>query len=102
MSKSTARKVHKFTQRIVFCDSSWINHVQYDPETLKLDVTTNSGHKYRYQGVGTDEFSKLITAESQGAYFNDRIKGKYRSKRLRVGSAPTFGQSGIIPISNAA
>lgn len=79
---------HKFTSVIKIEDSSWVDHVQYDPEALKLDVTTRDGKKYRYQGVGTDTFSKLVCAESSGKYFNAEIKGKYRSKRLRVRNAP--------------
>jgi hypothetical protein len=70
-------------RQIEVTDSEWIRFVQYDPEKLVLDVTTRTGAKYRYQAVGTDTFAKLVTVESSGAYFNEAIKGKFRSKKLR-------------------
>lgn len=85
------KPAHKFNAVIAINDSAWIDSVQYDPESLKLDVTTRTGAKYRYQGVGTDTFAKLVSAESSGAYFNAEIKSKYRSKRLRVTKAKLYG-----------
>jgi KTSC domain-containing protein len=76
-------KSFKFDAKINVDDSSWISQIQYDPESLKLDVLTRTGAKYRYQGVGTDTFAKLVTASSSGEYFNAEIKGKFRSKKLR-------------------
>lgn len=78
-------KSYKFTSIVMIEDSTWIDHVQFDPESLKLDVVTRTGAKYRYQGVGTDTFAKLVCAVSSGTYFNDQIKGKFRSKKLRNG-----------------
>ena len=85
----TEIKTHKFTATVEildFLDSTWIQFVKFDPTTLKMDVTTRTGAVYRYQGIGTDEFARLICAESSGSYFNDRIKGQYRSKKLRKGA----------------
>ena len=84
---------HKFNAPIRIDDSDWIDHVKYDPETLKLDVVTRTGGKYRYQGIGTDTFARLVCAESSGRYFNAEIKGKYRSKKLRSRTAPTLGRA---------
>lgn len=79
----------KFHRTITVLDSEWIDRIEYDPDSLTLDVTTKAtetirAKRYRYQSVGTDTFAKLITAPSVGAYFNAAIKGQYRSKKLRA------------------
>lgn len=55
--------------------STSLRDIAYDPERQTLDVTfIASGRRYRYFGVGLDEYDALCEAPSKGAFFNRRIK----------------------------
>jgi KTSC domain len=49
----------------------------------QMEITFESGHLYRYFGVPRPIFDELLRAESKGRYFHDRIRDRYRFRRLR-------------------
>jgi hypothetical protein len=48
-----------------------------------LIIEFNSGVSYRYYNVGSYTVDSLLEAESKGKYFNQYIKGRYPSKKIR-------------------
>ncbi len=62
-------------------ESSLLTSVAYSTDqTLQLEF--RSGAVYHYFVVPPTIFHALITAESKGAYFNRRIRNRFRYQRL--------------------
>lgn len=57
--------------------SSNLAKVAYDKTDKELYVEFKSGRKYSYVGVSKQKFDLLLNAESQGVYFNAKIKSHY-------------------------
>lgn len=77
-----ARANFHFGSKIVTPDSTWIRHVQYDPDRSVLEVQTLTGARYRYYDLSTHAFAHFVCSKSMGAHFNAQIKGKYRRRLL--------------------
>lgn len=60
--------------RMINVESSNINSVGFDKETLTLRVKFKSGLTYEYSPVSPELFALLISAESVGKFFNTHIK----------------------------
>jgi len=52
-------------------NSSMIQSVGHDPETLVMEVKFKSGKTYPYQNVDVEEFEALRDAPSVGKHFNE-------------------------------
>lgn len=66
-----------------YVDSSNIEAVGYDPETLELHVRfVGSGDTYAYFNVPDFAFSELMQSGSKGAFLNSQIKGTYDYSKL--------------------
>lgn len=63
-------------------NSTNIARLQYNMETLALDVEFRSGKTYRYHEVPYDIFNAFIAAPSPGKFLNSTIKGVYREKQI--------------------
>jgi hypothetical protein len=63
--------------------SSELRTVGYDPDANFLEIEFTNGGVYRYLEVSSLEHSNLLTASSKGRYFNQRIRNKYRTVRIR-------------------
>jgi KTSC domain len=63
--------------------SSVILSVGYDARSATLEVRFRNGRLYEYFGVPPEEVRALLTADSVGKYFNEVIKAKYQSARVR-------------------
>lgn len=50
---------------------------EYDTETEQLVLNFTSGRSYTYENVPEHVWDGLITARSQGSYFNTQIKNRY-------------------------
>jgi len=61
--------------------SSFITHVAYDKERKFMDVKIGRD-KYTYVGVPRRVFNNFMKSDSKGAYYNLKIKDKY--KRLNT------------------
>jgi len=57
-------------------DSTVIRAVGYDGSTLTVEFHT--GRIYDHPHVPPEVFKNLLQAESKGAFYNRRIRGKYR------------------------
>lgn len=64
----------KFDRVILVEDSDIISSIQYDTETLVLDVTLKAGTRYRYREVAPVTFAHVVTARSLGKAFNTYIR----------------------------
>jgi hypothetical protein len=58
-----------------------ISEAVYHSNSKILEVCFHSDHLYRYTGVPTYIFNKLIGAKSAGRFYNRHIKGKFASIR---------------------
>lgn len=62
--------------------SSNIKKTEYDTETKKLVVEFNNGHRYEYDEVPHQTYTKFRMSESQGKYFTTDIAKKYKYKKV--------------------
>ena len=62
-------------------NSSALARVAYDDGRQHLHVEFRDGSLYVYCGVTSMVYEELITAESQGGYFNTQIRNTYVSVR---------------------
>jgi ABC-type uncharacterized transport system substrate-binding protein len=57
--------------------SSYINAVEYDPQTQDLTVTFADGAVFLYSDVPVAEYQRLTRAPSVGKYFYAFIRDSY-------------------------
>jgi hypothetical protein len=58
--------------------STAIADIEYEPDRERLTVTFVTGRIYEYFDVPPDEAAAFQSAASKGAYFNHRIRDRYR------------------------
>ena len=56
--------------------------VGYDNNLKNLEIEFHSGMVYQYQNVPLHIYTNLLSAQSTGTFFTDKIKNRYREKRL--------------------
>jgi len=59
-----------------------LKSVGYDNTLKNLEIEFHSGLVYQYQNVPSQIYANLLSAQSTGTFFTDKIKNRYRSKRL--------------------
>jgi hypothetical protein len=64
-------------------DSSNIAEIGYAPQQRQLEVLFRNGGLYRYFGVPAPVHRALLEADSIGRYMNQRVRTRYRFRRLR-------------------
>jgi hypothetical protein len=64
-------------KKLVDVKSNAVKTVRYDSETNELVVDFNRGTSYRYFQVGIGEFYRLISDNSVGKYFVEKIRNNY-------------------------
>lgn len=72
-------------------DSSFLQHIHYDPQTFQLTVTTKRGAQYIYFYVFPATFDQFTQSKSKGRFFAEFIRGKSPSARTvskNVGKSP--------------
>ena len=62
--------------------SSDLASVAYDAHRHTLEIAFHSGGVYQYQGVPQGVYEALLTSESPGAFFHQRIKDAYLFERV--------------------
>lgn len=65
-------------------ESSTIKKYIYNFVTNSLKVEFNSGAIYEYNNVSPDVYESLCKAESQGKFFNEKIKHAYDYTKLLI------------------
>ena len=63
-------------QALISVNSSAIRAVGYDGSTLTVEF--QNGRVYDHPGVPYEVFEGLMQASSKGAYYNARIRGRYK------------------------
>ncbi len=63
--------------------SSVIAFVAHDGRSNMLEVEFRNGRLYDYFGVPRAVFDELLASDSAGKYFNEEIKPRYHSARVR-------------------
>ena len=56
--------------------------IGYDPSSLTLEIAFRSGGVYHYFGVPEEIHKNLVVAASQGKYFEESIKYKFRYQKI--------------------
>lgn len=62
--------------------STAITDIEYDPERTRLTVTFITGRAYDYYDVPLDVAADFQSASSKGAFFNTRIRDRYRYEKI--------------------
>lgn len=63
--------------------SSAIERVGYDEAEAILEIEFRHGGVYQYFDVPEEVYRDLLTAQSRGRYYHDRIRGEYDYRQLR-------------------
>lgn len=77
------KKVRFGPNYIAIEDSSLVDKVYYDPETLTLDAVFKKGARYRYRRVPAKVFAHFVLAKSMGGFFNRNIRNKYAFQEVK-------------------
>ena len=62
--------------------SSNVEEVGYEQETMTLEVLFHNGNVYQYFDVPQSVYEGLLRAESVGKFLNTQIKNNYRYIQL--------------------
>lgn len=65
-----------------FVDSSNIESIGYDENSLTLEVEFKGGSVYEYSGVPEHIYIELKEASSVGSYFNQNIRNDYPTSKV--------------------
>ncbi|MFX3778833.1 KTSC domain-containing protein, partial [Streptococcus suis] len=63
-------------------DSTVIAAAGYDPDTAMLELAFTSGDVYQYFAVPPSVHRGLVSAESAGRFFAERIRNRYPTRQL--------------------
>jgi hypothetical protein len=62
---------------MVSVSSDAIAAIGYEPDTRKMRVRFTSGKSYDFFRVPAEVHAAFMKAYSKGAFYNDRIRGRY-------------------------
>tara|TARA_Y100001938_G_C7942540_1_gene355038 strand:+ start:460 stop:687 length:228 start_codon:yes stop_codon:yes gene_type:complete len=65
-------------------DSSMINKVMFNFQTKTLKVEFTSGALYEYTNVDPEIYDQMCKSESQGKFFNEKIKNNFDYTQLLI------------------
>lgn len=68
----------------VAVESKLLASVGHDPVSQVLEVEFCNGSVYEYYEVPDELFSALLTAESPGTFFLERIRDGFKYRRMRL------------------
>lgn len=57
--------------------------VGYDKDEQVLEIAFRAGGVYQYEKVDESIYQALMNASSHGTYFNQEIKNKFLSRKVR-------------------
>lgn len=66
-------------------DSSMIKKAVYNFSASTLKIEFNSGAIYEYSNVDSQTYDEFCRAESQGKFFNEKIKNNFQNSKLLLG-----------------
>ena len=62
---------------MTYVDSSNLEQIGYDGDSMELHVVFKDGSLYVYSNVPEQIFDELLVAPSKGSYLNREVKGTY-------------------------
>ena len=71
-------------EQITTVDSSMINKVMFNFQSKTLKVEFTSGALHEYSNVDPEIYDELCKSESQGKFFNEKIKNNYEHTQLLI------------------
>jgi hypothetical protein len=66
----------------VSVNSTNIKEMFYNTTTKDLDIIFTNDNTYRYQEISWELFTKLRLAESQGKFFSQFIRNKFKFQKI--------------------
>lgn len=70
----------KTAREFPIIESSYLQHVHYDPNTLQCVVTFKNGSQYVYNMVFPMTVDQWMQSPSKGQFYAKNIRGKYKMK----------------------
>jgi hypothetical protein len=70
-------------------NSSVIKKTEYNPDDLELYVELTNSNMYLYGEVTQEEYNEFCAAESQGAFFNQKLRGKKPYAKIEIEDGDT-------------
>jgi hypothetical protein len=67
----------KTTKHLPTPDSSWIQSISYDAQSLRMTITTKEGSSWQHGQVYPNQFTELQLHPSKGSYYTKNIKGNH-------------------------
>ena len=67
----------------ITCNSSLLHTITYQQADALLEIIFQSGAVYEYLGVPDPIYQQLLTAESQGGFFNSKIRNDFPFRKIR-------------------
>jgi hypothetical protein len=68
--------------RFQLVQPSTMRFIEYNHDTLELDITFSSGKTYRYLNVPLEVYIALLETESKDEFFNDSIKDEFAHEEV--------------------
>jgi hypothetical protein len=62
---------------MTYVDSSNIEQIGYDSDSMELHIIFKDGALYVYANVPVQIYEELLSAPSKGSYLNREVKGVY-------------------------
>ncbi len=72
----------KTTKHLPLPNSSWLQSVSYDPESLRMTITTKEGASWQHAQVYPAQFTELQLHPSKGSYYTKNIKGQHPTTKI--------------------
>ncbi len=69
-------------EQVTTTDSSMIKKAVYNFAANTLKIEFNSGTVYEYANMDQQTYDEFCRAESQGKFFNEKIKNNYPNSKL--------------------
>lgn len=76
-----AQQSQKNLIEMPIADSSYLQHVSYDPANLQMTVIMKSGGQYVYSQISPNIMEEMIKAPSKGKFYADQIRGLSEATR---------------------
>lgn len=81
-AKAAAKEKKSTAATVDSSRSQAINEISYDADAKSLTVVFDRG-TYVYADVPADVYEALVNSESQGTYYRNEIRGKYKGTRQK-------------------
>lgn len=78
----------KTTKHLPTPDSSWMQSVSYDSNTMRMTITTKDGASWQHGQVSPGQFTEMELKPSKGSYYAKNIKGQHPMTPIKKNPTP--------------